>query len=76
MGMEAPAGKADLGIPDDIEQGDDVRAAGQILQDLDLSLDFLLLDGLENLDDAFLVVDDVDALEDLRVLAAAWWAGQ
>ena len=35
------------------------------MQDLDLSLDFLLFDGLENLDDALLLIDDVDALEDL-----------
>jgi hypothetical protein len=34
------------------------------LQDLDLSLYLLLLDRLENLDDTFLVVNDVDAFED------------
>jgi hypothetical protein len=53
-----------------IQQRDDVGPAGQILQDLDLALYLLLLDGLQDLDDAFLVVDDVDALEDLRVLSA------
>jgi hypothetical protein len=41
------------------------------LQDLDLALDLLLLDGLEDLDDALLLVGHADALEDLAVLAAA-----
>jgi hypothetical protein len=60
-----------LRIPDNVEQGDNVGPAGQVLQDLDLALYLLLLDGLEDLDDAFLVVNDVDALEDLGVFAAA-----
>lgn len=60
-----------LVIAHDVEQRDDVGAARQILQDLDFALYLLLLDGLEDLDDAFLVVDDVDALEDLGVFAAA-----
>lgn len=42
------------------------------MQDLDLSLDLLLLDWLKDLDDAFLVVDDVDAFEYLAVLAATY----
>ena len=53
-----------------IQQRDDVGPARQILQDLDFSLYLLLLDGLEDFDDAFLVVDDIDALEDLRVFSA------
>jgi len=61
-----------LRVADDVEEGDDIGAAGEVLQDLDLSLDLLLLDGLENLDDAFLVVDDVDALKDFRVFSSAW----
>lgn len=36
----------DLGVSHDIKQRNDVGAARQILQDLDLSLDLLLLDGL------------------------------
>jgi hypothetical protein len=60
-----------LRVPDHVEEGNNIGAPGQILQDLDLTLDLLLLDGLEHLDDAFLVVDDVDAFEDLGVLAAA-----
>ena len=54
-----------------VEQRDNVGAARQVLQNLDFTLDLLLLDGLEDLDDAFLVVDDVDALKDLGVLSAA-----
>lgn len=58
-----------LGVSHDIEQRNDVGTAGQVLQDLDLSLDLLLLDGLEDLDDAFLVVDNVDSLKHLGVFA-------
>jgi hypothetical protein len=54
-----------------IQQRDDVGATRQILQDLDLTLYLLLLDRLEDLDDAFLVVDHIDALKNLRVLSAA-----
>lgn len=64
-----------LRVPNHVEQGDDVGAACQVLQDLDLALDLLLFYGLEHLDDAFLIVDDVYSLEDLRVLAAAWGGG-
>lgn len=60
-----------LRIPDHIQQGDDVGAAGQVLKNLDLALDLLLLDRLENLDDTFLIVDHVDAFEDLTVFATA-----
>lgn len=64
---EGGAVKTYLAVTDDVEQGDDVGASGEVLQNLDLSLDLLLLDGLEDLDDAFLVVGDVDSLENLRV---------
>jgi hypothetical protein len=60
-----------LRIPHNIEKGHDVGATGKILQNLDLSLNLLLLDGLQNLDDAFLVVDNVDALKNLRVFSSA-----
>lgn len=53
-----------------IQQRDDIRATSEVLEDLDLSLDLLLLDRLENLDDTFLIVDDVDALEHLGVLSS------
>lgn len=61
-----------LAVAHDIEKSDNVWAATEILENLDFSLYLLLLDGLEDLDDAFLVVDDVDALEHLRVLSPAW----
>lgn len=63
---------SNLGISDHVEQRNDVGAACQVLQDLDLSLNLLLLDGLEDLDDAFLVIDDVDAFKNFRVLAPTW----
>jgi len=69
--LEDEAGRLALAVAHDVEEGDDVGSAGEVLQDLDLALDLLLLNGLEDLDDAFLVVDDVDAFEDLAVLAAA-----
>ena len=53
-------------VAHNIEQRDDVRAASKVLQDLDFTLDFLLLDRLEDLDDALLLGHDVYALEDLR----------
>jgi hypothetical protein len=58
-----------LVVADYIQQRDDVGAPRQILQNLDLALYLLLLNRLEDFDNAFLVVDDVDALEDLRVLS-------
>lgn len=61
----------DLRVSHDVQQRNNVGPAGQVLQDLDLPLDLLLLNGLENLDYTFLVVDDVDALEDLGVFATA-----
>jgi hypothetical protein len=64
-------GETHLAIAHNIEQTNNVGASTQVLENLDLTLDLLLLDRLENLDDAFLVVDDVDALKDFRVLSAA-----
>lgn len=61
-----------LRIPDDVEERNDIGPASQVLENLNFALDLLLLDGLEDLDDAFLVVDDVDTLEDFGVFAAAW----
>lgn len=60
----------DLVVANNVQQRDDIRSAGQILENLDLSLYLLLLNRLQNLNDAFLVVDDVDAFENFRVLAA------
>lgn len=58
-----------LRIPDHIKQSDDIRAAGEILQNFDLSLDLLLLDRFEHLDDTLFVVEDIDAFEDFRILS-------
>lgn len=60
-----------LRIANNVEKRDDVGAACQVLENLDLSLDLLLLNGLQDLDHAFLVVDNVDAFEYFRVLSAA-----
>lgn len=59
-----------LVIAHHIQQSDDIGASGEVLKDLDLSLDLLLLDGLENLDDTLLIIDDVDAFEHLGVLSS------
>lgn len=74
-GSEAESARKDcnhLRVPHYVQQGDNVGAAGQVLKDLDLALDLLLLDGLENLDDTLLVVDHVDALEDLTILSTSY----
>jgi len=60
-----------LRIPNHIQESNDIGTAGEILKDLDFALDLLFLDRLQHLDDAFLVVDNVNAFENLRVLAPA-----
>lgn len=57
-----------LRVADDVVQHDNVLASGEVLQDLDLALDLLLLDGFQDLDDAFLFADEVDAFKHFRVL--------
>jgi hypothetical protein len=42
-----------------------------VLKDLDFTLDLLLLDGLQDLDTALLIVDNVDTLKDLGIFASA-----
>jgi hypothetical protein len=59
-----------LTIPNDIQQRNNVGTTGQVLQNLDLSLDLLFLHRLEHLDNAFLVVDNVDTFEYLGVFTA------
>ena len=61
----------DLVVAHHIQKRNNVGTARQVLKDLDLALYLLLLDRLQDLDDALLVVDHVDALEHLRVLSAA-----
>lgn len=65
-------GSNHLRVADDVQQRHNVGTSCQILEDLDLSLDLLLLDRLEDLDDALLVVDDVDTLENLAIFSAAY----
>jgi hypothetical protein len=69
--LENQTGGFALVVTYHIQQRDNIRSPGQILEDLDLSLDLLLLNRLKNLDDTFLIVDNVDAFEYLRVLSSA-----
>lgn len=61
----------DLVVAHHIQKRNNVGSTRQVLKDLDFALYLLLLDRLQNLDDALLVVDHVDTLEHLRVLSAA-----
>ena len=70
--LKYQTGRLALTVANHVQQSDDIGATGQVLEDLDLTLDLLLLNRLEDLDNAFLVVDDVDALEDFGVLSATW----
>ena len=55
-----------MAVANNVKEANDVGSTGEVLQNLDLALDLLLLDGLEDLDDALLVRGEVDRLEDLR----------
>lgn len=61
-----------LVVANNIEQGHHIWPTCQVLEDLDLTLDLLLLDGFKHLDDTFLVVDNVDAFKHFRVFPAAY----
>lgn len=61
-------------IADNIEQGYHVWPTCQILEDLDLTLDLLLLDGFKDLNDTFLVVHNINAFKYFRVFSAAYKA--
>lgn len=58
-----------LRIFDDVKEFHNVGASTQILQDFNFSLNFLLLDRLEDLDDTLLSIADIYALKDLAVFA-------
>ena len=60
-----------LTVPDDIQQRDHIGPSAQVLQDLDLPLDFFLFNRLQHLDYALLIIHNVDSLEDFRVFAPA-----
>ena len=69
--LEDQAGSLALTVSHNVQQCDNIWPARQILKNLDLSFYFLLLDRFQDFDDAFLVVDDVDALEYFGVFASA-----
>jgi len=69
--LENQAGSLALIVTHYIQQCNNIRATRQILENLNLSLDLLLLDRLQNLDDTFLIVDHVDAFEYLGILSSA-----
>ena len=52
-------------IADHVQQGYNVWTPSQILENLDFSLDLLLLNGLKDFDDTLFVVDNMDAFKDL-----------
>jgi len=52
-------------VTDDIEKRDNIGTSSQILENLDFTLDFLLLDWFEHLDDAFLLGYDIYTFENL-----------
>jgi hypothetical protein len=54
-------------IPHNVQQLNDVRSTANILQNLDLPLNLLLLDGLEDLDDAVLTRHNIHAMKHLRI---------
>ena len=58
-------------IPDNIQQCDYIWTASQILQNLNFSLNFLLLYWFEYFDNALLVVVDVDTFKYFRVLSTS-----
>ena len=54
-----------LAIADNIEQGHHVGTPRQVLKNLDLTLNLLLFDRLEDLNDTLLVVHHIDAFKHL-----------
>ena len=73
--FEDEAGGFALAVAHDVEEGDDVGAAAEVLEDFDFALDFFLFDRFEHFDHAFLVVDYVDSFEDFAVFASSWGRG-
>jgi hypothetical protein len=58
-----------MAVADDIKEANDVRSSGKVLENLDFTLNLLLLDRLEDLDNALLVGGEVNRLEDLEVIS-------
>lgn len=61
-------------VSNNIKKLDDILAAAQILQDLYLSLDLLLLHGLQYLHHALRVVHNIDSCKNFTVLSTANFA--
>jgi hypothetical protein len=61
-----------LAVPNNIQQRNNIWASRKVLQDLNFPLYLLLLDRLEDFNDAFLVIDDIYAFKDLRVLSTTY----
>lgn len=61
-----------LAIPNNIQQRNNIWASREVLQDLNFSLYLLLFHRLKDFDNAFLIIDDIYAFEDLRVLPTAY----
>jgi hypothetical protein len=61
-----------LAIPHNVEESNNIGASRKVLEDLDFTLDLLLLNRLEDFNDAFLVVNHVDAFEDFRVFSTTY----
>jgi hypothetical protein len=57
--------KTDLAISHNVQQSNDIWASRQVLQDLDLPLDLLLLDGFQDFDDTLLAGGEMDRLKHL-----------
>jgi hypothetical protein len=58
-------------IAHNVQELDDVGTTTEVLQDLDFTSNLLLLDRLQDLDDAAFVGNDIHALEHLTVFATA-----
>lgn len=69
--LENQIGRLQLLVHYHIVQLNDVGTPEQRLQNLRLSVDLLLADGLQDFDDTLCVVLDIDPQEDLAVLSAA-----
>ena len=63
-----------LSVFDDIQEADNVGSAGQVLKNLDLTLDLLLTHRFQHLNDALLVRSDAHSLKHFGILASADFA--
>lgn len=59
------AGNLGRRISDDVKQCNNIRSSSEVLENLYFSFDLLLFDRLQNFDYTLLVVNDIDAFENL-----------